>query len=291
MIEYVVFHLAFITQIVVGSYYIPRQYRKRVLKVIELYPKSDYPKLYPGTEVQYRTATERLITINDVVFALGMIMVGMVIHFDYDSQEKISEAVPAVFFMIQGIPYVLLELSEFSYFKQMRSLDVSKVKSASMKPRRLLDFVSPWLLYSTIACFFISIVIDFYVSAGASFAELTWSHDTVIRGLTLLAVNLLFSFIIYMNIYGKKCDPHLSGGDRNKVAKTAVKTLCIISIFASVFFTIQATINDSEHEDLIALFLCLYNIGIISVATLGRLSAIKLDELNFDVYKGNSASV
>ena len=107
MIDNILFILVFLGQILLGSYYIPKEILIRIQKVCTKYPPEQYPKLYPESIEQYYRGQARYKVINEVILGLGLVILGMVIHYDFSNQENISVAIPALFFMIQFIPLIV----------------------------------------------------------------------------------------------------------------------------------------------------------------------------------------
>ena len=72
----------------------------------------------------------------------------MVDHATFADDGYISEAFPAVYGMIQFLPLMALEISEFNQFKLMLQAKVSTTRTADLCRRGLFDFVSPKLFFS-----------------------------------------------------------------------------------------------------------------------------------------------
>ena len=47
------------------------------------------------------------------------------------------------FFLLQALPHIIAEVSTYKWYKNMRSAHRTSKRTADLKPRRLLDFVSP----------------------------------------------------------------------------------------------------------------------------------------------------
>ena len=64
MPEHIFFHLVFLSQILLISFYYPRKILNRMRYVFETYPPSTYPKLYPKPIEYYTKAPRNYRSIN-----------------------------------------------------------------------------------------------------------------------------------------------------------------------------------------------------------------------------------
>lgn len=188
---------------------------------------------------------------------------------------------PFFYFMVQVAPLMLVELSEFAYFKLMRKADSRTRRKAELHPRRLFDFISPTIfgtaIFMNIACIFYYLYIDQF--------QFHWGNDTFVISIALIAMNALFAGIIYWNLSGKKMDPYQSSKDRIRQIENTVKSLVFVSIGASIFIMVTAGINEFNLDHLEPSIMSLYLqlIALVSVGT--RLRTLRIENIDFDVYK------
>lgn len=188
---------------------------------------------------------------------------------------------PFFYFMVQVAPLMLVELSEFAYFKLMRKADSRTKRKAELHPRRLFDFISPTIfgtaIFMNIACIFYYLYIDQF--------QFHWANDTFVISIALIAMNALFAGIIYWNLSGKKMDPYQSSKDRIRQIENTVKSLVFVSIGASIFIMVTAGINEFNLDHLEPSIMSLYLqlIALVSVGT--RLRTLRIENIDFDVYK------
>jgi len=118
------FYIVFLSQIFLLSFYLPGKILGRMKSVLEVYPPSQYPKLYPRPVEYYKKGQRRYRFVNRAIFLLGFVilfaLLFIVDHASFADDGFISEAWPAAYGMIQFLPLIFLEFSEFSQFKQMR---------------------------------------------------------------------------------------------------------------------------------------------------------------------------
>lgn len=282
------FYIAFAGQIYLLSYYFPNQMIARVQYVLTNYPAETYPKLYPRPFEQYRLALLAFKFVTRCVLLIGVaILVSIMFvvdHSTFADDGYISEAWPAGFGILQFLPLVFVEFSEFSNFKQMRKLASGPRRTADLRRRTLTELVSPWLIFAAIAMIVGTVLIDLWINDFA----VTWGHDTAQRAITLLVGNSLFAAIIAWNVYGQKLDPHQSADDRIKKISIAVKSLLYMSMAMSAFFVMTAAEDLYSLDHLDALLMTLYFQGIALLSLGYNLRNMRLDDTDFEVYKDDA---
>lgn len=272
------------------SYYFPNKLLARMRYVLSTYPPETYPKLYPRPIEHYKMAHLLFKYVSRFILLLGLLMLFAVMfwvdHATFADDGFISEAWPAAYGMIQFLPLMAVEFSEFSHFKQMRKANSASKRTADLRRRSLTDQVSPGLLAMALMLFAGAILFDLYVHDFA----VTWGHDTIQRALVLTATNGLLAVVGAWNLYGRNLDPHQSAEDRIQRISVSLKSLVYVSMVLSVFIAITAA-DDLYNLDFInALMMSIY-FQAIAVLSLGyMLRNIKPDEINFDVYKNGAAA-
>lgn len=277
----ILFYFVFLSQIMLLSWYFPRKILGRVKFVLETYPPSEYPKLYPKPIEVYQTGQRIYRIINQVILVGGFILMFAAGLWDYSSDGRVSDLLPFFYFMVQMAPVMLVELSEFAYFKLMRKTDSRTRRKAELHPRRLFDFISPTIfgaaIFMNIACIFYYLYIDQF--------QFHWGNDTFVISISLITMNALFAGIIYWNLSGKKMNPYQSSKDRIRQIENTVKSLVFVSIGASIFIMVTAGINEFDLDYLEPSIMSLYLqlIALVSVGT--TLRTLRIEDINFDVYK------
>ncbi len=281
MRENVIFYLVFLSQIILLSHYYPSKILQRFKSVLENYPVSKYPKLYNKSPDYYEAGAKIYKVMNHIIFVIGLIILVSIGYFSIAEGYKIESIFSFFYWMLQMLPIAAMEFSGFSYYKEMRRVNKQPHRKAEFHPRRLFDFASPALLSTAalvnISCFFFIYYLDDY--------EFAIGSDAFVIGLTLIAMNLLFAFIIRFNINGQKQDPYQTSEDRNRQIKLNVKSLVIVSIAASAFIIAEKGIARFDLLYLKPSMLSFY-FQLIAWLSLGNLlSSMHLEDINFDVYK------
>ena len=276
-----VFFIVFLAQIIFLSIYFPMKIIKRVKRVIKDYPAAQYPKLYAKSVDYYELGLKIYQFINILILAIGFAVLAFLVVKDREVVEPIEGVFVLFYFMLQMSPFMLMELSSFSYFKQMRKLNLKKVKTADLQPRHLFDFIS----YQMIVFAVISNLLCITVVAYLDGFKIEWGSDTVVLFITLLLANLLYALIIRLNISGKKINPLQSASDRLKQTKTVVNTLVTMSIIQSLFVML-IQVMDYYHLDFYrSTFISLF-LQLIAWISLGKtLNTLCIEDIDFEVYK------
>ena len=284
----VLFYIVFLGQILLTSYYFPQKLLGRMRHVLETYPPSSYPKLYPRPTEHYKIAYWAFKFANQCILVLGFVillaLMFWVDHSTFADDGYISEAWPAAYGMIQFLPLMVLELSEFSHMKLMRKANQSSKRKADLRRRSFVDAASLTLL--GVALFFLvgSIIFDLYVHDF----NVSFGHDTVQRGMVLIVTNLFLAAVGAWNLYGRKQDPHQSFEDRARRVKASVTSLLYVSIALSVYF-ISAAADDLYNLDFLdATLLSVYFQAIVILSIGHILRAIRPEDIDFDVYKNDA---
>ncbi|MCJ8313165.1 MAG: hypothetical protein HRU38_13675 [Saccharospirillaceae bacterium] len=115
--------------------------------------------------------------------------------------------------------------------------------------------------------------------------ELSFGSDTFVIIASLILANSLFAFVIYINLRGKKQDPHQSSIDRNRQIDTAIKSMVYMSIVVAAFGILAGLLNEYDLDYLEAPMMSLYLQLIIVYSIKTQFKAFNIDEINFDVYK------
>jgi hypothetical protein len=283
MIE-TIFYILFLSQILLFSVYFPNKIYQRMRYVITHYPCEQYPKLYPQPIEKYHRFHGNYRLANWLIAAAGLVTLILSIMFNGKGKFIEPQVLVWLFFMVQFIPVMMIELSVFSQFKMMRTVDKGSVRSATLSPRSLASFIAPKWLYAALVILLIAITYGFYLEDF----KISIEGSAVYAAGILLSVNVFFSGLIYWNLYGKKLNPHQTEADRQKVITVAIKSLVFISISASVFLMVTLSIKEYQLDSLAPIAMTIY-LQVIALYSLGNsIGGIKVDELNFDLYKKES---
>ena len=283
------FYVAFLCQILLMSYYFPNKLLARMRHVLTNYPPTTHPKLYPKPIEQYKMAHLAFKYVSRFILLLGFLILYAIIfwvdHSTFADDGYISEFWPALYGMIQFMPLMVVEFSEFSHLKQMRNAHTASKRIAELRRRGLTDLVSPALLGIAVLTFAGAVLFDLYLHEF----DVGWGHDTVQRALVMAGTNGFLALIGAWQLYGRKQDPHQSPEDRAHTEAVNLKVGLYVSIVLSTFIAITAA-DDIYNLDFIDATLISVYFQSISLVSLGYvLRSIKPEDIDFGVYKSDAA--
>jgi hypothetical protein len=286
MPDNILFYIVFLSQILLASFYFPRKILGRVRSVMEQYPPSKYPRLYSKPIDFYEKGQRNYRKMNQIILVVGFVLMFAVGLWDYSSDGWINQIFPFAYFMVQVIPLVLMEKTESTLFKLMKEADLRTTRKAELHPRRLFDFISPAIvglaIFMNVACIWFYLYRDQY--------QFHWGSDAFVISITLIAMNALFAGIIFRNLHGKKLDPYQASKDRIRQIGVTVKSLFFMSIGASVFIMMQAGINEFDLDYLEPSIMSLYLQFTMLIGLGAVLRKLRIENINFDVYRGDTTA-
>lgn len=281
------FYGIFLSQIFLASVYFPMKIRKRILYIIQNYPPKDYPKLYPKPSDFYaekagKNGLKAYKYINLAIAGIGLGILGWGLISGYTPNPLGgSEIFVMFYFMLQASPLFYLELKGYKQYKRMRQANLGGARKAELNPRKLSDFISPFLVALAVILYAGWMVFYLY-SIGF---DAPWEADVygTLAGIT--GMNLLFAGVIAKHMSGKKLNPHQAHADRLKQIETVVKTSVFASIAASVFLTIFNLADTFGFELYDPVFMSIYCQIALLLGLGTEFRKIKVEAINYEVYK------
>ena len=223
MPEHMLFHVVFLCQVLLVSFYLPRVILRRMKYVLETYPPSTHPKLYPRPVEYYEGARRKYRITNLLILLAGFLLLAVLLV--YPRSGKWDHVIALWYFFVQFLPLMLLDLSSIREFRLMRSVSSRTTRRAELRPRRLFDFVSPTMLGAAIIAYLAFVVLVVYIRQF----DFPWFGGYLNIVLVTIA-NLGFAGMIFWSIYGRKLNPHQAHEDRMRYIGTMVQILVFLSI-------------------------------------------------------------
>ena len=274
MQQHLIFHIVFLSQILVISYLVPSRIFGRMKYIFDTYPPSAYPKLYPRPVEHYESARRSYRNLNAAILVVGLLILAALIVIPHD--HDLGNAISIGYYFVQFIPLMILEFSSFKELKLMRNASPRPTRKAELRPRHLFDFISPLFFGLAVSVYVVFVAIILYLR---QFDYEWFGGFANIVGITLM--NLLFAGIVLWHMYGKKQNPHISYEDRKKQIEAILKSFVFISIVATVFVLISVVLSALEIRHLLPIAMSLY-LQVLAIATI---RAYIIDYRNFDVYR------
>lgn len=271
------FYLVFSSQVLLISFYFPRKILGRVKHVVEKYPPSAYPRLYPVSLDVAKKAQRTFWNMN--LFALlagiALVLVGLF----RPTEEMLdwnTDSVLVIYLLLQYSPLIIASTAGFTYFSLMRKADSRTTRKAELRRRSLFDFVSPAVLGLAIFAYVGFVLLILYVRQF----EFPW-FGGYSKFVGITAANLLFAGGIVRNLYGKKRDPYQAYEDRTRQIGITIRGLVWTSILATGFVALSIGLAASDLRHLQPISLSLY----FQVLALITFRATRIDDVNFEVYR------
>lgn len=230
-----IFYAVFLGQIYLISIYYPGKIAARILYVLDNYPPSDYPKLYPSDQNKPEVIRSKLgfyKAYNTVVASIGFAVLIAMLALGYRPSPKGGDEIfVMLYFFLQAMPLILISISEMRQYKLMRTTFVSQTRKADLNPRHLFDYVAPGYVVTAVVLYIGWLA--FFLSGN------NFGMDDPVKIFAVIALitgmNLAYVAIITFFIRGKKLDPYKGAADRNKQIESTVKALVLSSIGVSIF--------------------------------------------------------
>lgn len=270
-----IFYFAFIGQMLLISAYLPARLVQRLRQLMHSYPPEEYPRLYPRSKQYYAKRTETFSTMTRIVLCLGLVLLGWFVFGAVDKKQVYG--VTALYFVLQCLPFSWIDWSYVKEFKLMRSLET--MRKASLVRRSWRDVISPALLSVAIAVYVAFIVFVIYVK---QFGYEWFGGYGNIAGIT--AANLLFAGIVYVQIYGRKQNPHEAYEDWAVRVRAIGRSMLLTSIAATVYITLSITLVMLDLRDYHPAAVSLY----MQLLMIIGFKVHEVDYKQYDVYKATA---
>ena len=160
MSDQILFYVVFLSQVLVISFFLPRQVLERMRYVVKNYPPSSYPRLYPVSLQQAQRAQRNYRNMNLLVLVLGLALIGY--GFYAPSEEMLgwdTNTVVFLYYMLQYSPLMIALSAGFTYFNLRRKPDSRSVRRAELRRRGVLDYVSPGLIGAAVVVYVAFIIL------------------------------------------------------------------------------------------------------------------------------------
>lgn len=277
------FLIVFLGQIFFTSYVVPRLLLSRMHRVMNEYPPSRYPKLYPRPVQHYQLAHAVFRWVNWVLVLVGFGVLYAAFYIDggtYAKDGYISELWPTAYGLLQFLPLMALEIAGLGQFRMMREANTQTKRSAELRPRRLMESLPLPLLSLALLSLSALVVVTLYVNNFS----LAWGTDATDKLISVLVSNLFMMSIGLWQTYGRKLDPHQSADDRRRMVRLQWGSLLLVSTVLSLFLLVR-TLGDTFDQHFLDPALMSLYFQLIVVASIGYLlSQTRIEDIDFEVY-------
>ncbi|MFT7560103.1 MAG: hypothetical protein ACI93R_002018 [Flavobacteriales bacterium] len=279
MLENSFFYFIFVGQLLLMSFFLPREVIRRANFVLDNYPAHEYPKLYLQPESVERRLLSRFKLVNTLILAVGLIALAAIVVWDVTSTGAINEGFPIFCAIVQWLPLFYLELLAFKRLKAMRKMNTEGQRKASIVPRNISSFISPWII--VLAAFALAGYIVFEILLG----EQQPNFGGFVNIFAALASNVVYLGVILWSVYGKKLNPFQSTDERHRQIGLTVNVLVFTSIVSSAYMLTNGLLEHFLLHHFRVVFNSVY-VQVITLMTLGlMLKSTRVEDIDFSVYK------
>jgi hypothetical protein len=233
MYEVYAFLAMFTAQIVLLTVLHPMKLIGRVRAQLTRYPPERFPQLYPrgAASIERQLTLHRLL--NAAIALVGLALLGWFYSYMQraDWNDGPVETLIGVFFMLQLVPVLLFMWATARTNTLIRSSLREETRKAVLERRGLFDFISPFLVFTTLMCYPLFVAFVLYIGRNP-FPGFAGVPVNIAIVTTLYAV---ISACVYAVLHSKKANPLQTHADRMRTIELAVK-LCVYSCLASVAF-------------------------------------------------------
>jgi hypothetical protein len=290
--ETILFCFVFSSQVLLISWFFPRRVIRRGRYVLQNFPPSTHPKLYPYPPEDVARWLRKIERVNLVIVVAGLsIVAGLILatlggEWDgaivtpWSTSGEWDAAIVTPFFVVQFVAaWGYTHLSGRKLLRAMAKAPPPRVRTTELRRRRLVDFVSPAML--VVAALtngaFIAFVL-YYRRFG-----FTWfTAAGNIAGVAALL--LMFSALVAVVLRAPKPDPYQAHQDRSNWIKLVVQQALAFCVAYPVLTTVSLIIKLFDPDLLEPVIASLFCQG-IALAALWHSYNYRVDEIDFDVYR------
>jgi hypothetical protein len=288
--EAIAFFVVFLCQVLLISWFFPRQIVSRIRYVLKNFPPSTHPKMYARPVEHYERFVRNFVRLNRAMVVAGLlIIVGLIlgtfgtgwngaIVAPWSTSGEWDAAIVVPFFLMQWVAIAYLEISGSRHFKRLAKAPPPRVRTTQLRRRGLVDFVSPAMLAVAAVTYvgFVAFIL-YYERFGF---EWFWPNTSIAL---ITAMYLGLGATIAMTVYGRWPDHHQAQRDRLDLTKRLVWRLLAFIIATPLLIVTQLIIKLYDPDFLEPVIASVW----VQVAALLLLSIYnyRVESIDFDVYK------
>jgi MFS family permease len=289
--ETILFCFVFLSQVLLISWFYPRRVISNSRYVLQNFPPSTHPKLYPYPPEYFERWHRKIARFNLVMFVAGLLIIGLILGtfvgewdggiFASSRKKDWVEFIVVPFFLVQfvaGLMYI--NSSSCKILQAMAKAPAPRVRTTELRRRRIVDFVSPILL---VVVALTNVAFIAFVLYDYRRFELPWFKAAGVIASVAFAL-LVFSVSVGIALRAPKPDPYQAHQDRSNMIRRVVKQALAFCIAYPVLLTVWLTIKIFDPDLLEPVIASLYCQG-IALALLWPSYSYRVDKVDFDVYR------
>jgi hypothetical protein len=290
--ETILFCFVFLSQVLLISWLYPRRVISRGKYVLQNFPPSTHPKLYPYPPEYFERWLRNVGRFNLVIFVAGLlIIVGLIlgalggewdgtIVTSWSASAEWTATIVVPFFLVQFVGVGYMNLSGRKLLQAMAKAPPPRVRTTELRRRRLVDFVSPTML---VVAALTNVAFIAFVLFDYRRFELPWFKAAGTIASVAFAI-LVFSVSVGIALRAPRPDPYQAHQDRSNLIRLVVKQALAFCIAYPVLLTVWLTIRLFDPDLLEPVIASLFCQG-VALACLWPSYSYRVDKVDFDVYK------
>jgi hypothetical protein len=290
--EAILFFFVFLSQVVLISGVYPRRIVNHMRRVLEKYPPSTHPKLYPLPVEYYERRLRNFARLNLAVVVAGLlIIVGLIVgtfggEWDgaivtpWSTSGEWDAAIVTPFLLVQVAGIVYLALSGRKHDKAMAQAAPPRVRTTELRPRKLFDFISPAML---IASALINVAFIAFVLYYRRF-EFPW-FTAAGNIIAVTAMNLVLAACVGVALRARRFDFYQAHQDRLAFITLITGLAVMLSIAIPVATTVLLLVKLLAGPDFLEPVVASLHVQIFGLGLLWLSYRNRGDKVDFDVYK------
>jgi hypothetical protein len=289
--EVILFFIVFASQVLLISWLYPRRVISRGRHVLQNYPPAAYPKMYTQPIEYYERRLRTYARLNRALVVAGFsIIVGLItgtfggewdgaIVTPWSSSGEWDAAIVVPFYVVQLLAAVSYDLFTLKHQKAMAKAIPPRVRTTELRPRRLVEFVSPTMLVA------VALTNVAYIAFLLWYRRFEFPWFTAAGNIAGLATSLaVMATAVGLTLYAPRPDPYRAHQDRLDLMRVLVRQAVAFSIAFPVLLAIRLSIKLYNPEFLEPVFDSLVS-QLIAVVLLWPAYRYRADKVDFDVYR------
>ena len=290
--EAVLFFLVFLSQVLLISWFYPRRVVSRMRDVLQKYPPSTHPKLYPLPVEFYERRIRNCARVNLAIAVAGFLIIAALVfgtfftEWDgaivtpFSSSGEWDAAIVIPFFLVQIAGFAYLQLSGRKHYKAMAKAALPRVRTTELRPRRFFDFVSPAMI---VAMVLVNVAFIAFILYYRRF-EFPWF--TAAGNISLVIVeNLVMAVCVGALLRAPRADFHQAHQDRVALIKVAITLWLLLSIAGPLGITAMLLVKAFADPEFLEPVINSLYVQIVALAMIWPSLRIHSDKIDFDVYR------
>jgi hypothetical protein len=290
--EAILFFIVFASQILLISWLYPRRVISRGRHVLEKYPPSVYPKMYPQPIEYYERRLRNYERLNRAILVAGFTILVALIAGMFGSEWDGAIVTP---WSTSGewdaalLPYFLLQVAPIPYFalsalKHQKAMAKAapRVRTTDLQRRRLVDVVSPAMLITVL------LVNVAYIAFILWYRRFEFGWFTATGNIALVSVMLLWmGGCILMALRAPRTDHYQAQHDRLAAIRRLARAVAAFCIVVPLITAAQLVVKIYDPNFLEPVIVSLH-VQVVMLALLWPGFTNRKDEIDFDVYKADA---